>query len=151
MFCPRWASHTTPYRHNSLSVNNVPRRARRVTPIVGVTEEMVVFAEEPTWVAPAARRPGAGGRPATRSKLAEGSTRPASLKELAAVTPLRKVTWREGTKGKLSARLAWVRVCPASGWATGECAGAGPLWLLIEEQADGKIKYALSNLPARTS
>jgi SRSO17 transposase len=29
--------------------------------------------------------------------------------------------------------------------------GAEPVWLLIEEQADGKIKYALSNLPPRTS
>jgi SRSO17 transposase len=119
--------------------------------IVGVTGEMVVFASEPTWEAPPARRPGAGGRPATRSVLAEGSPRPVTLKELAAVTPLRKVTWREGTKGKLSGRFAWLRVWPASGWATGECSGAGPLWLLIEEQGDGKIKYALSNLPKRTS
>ena len=82
---------------------------------------------------------------------ADGSPRPVTLKDLAATTPLRKVTWREGTKGKLSARFAWLRVRPASGWATGECAGAGPVWLLIEEQADGKIKYALSNLPGRTS
>ena len=35
-------------------------------------------------------------------RLAEGSPRPVSLKELAARTPRRKVTWREGTKGKLS-------------------------------------------------
>ena len=44
-----------------------------------------------------------------------------------------------------------MRVWSASGWATGDCAGAEPLWLLIEEQADGKIKYAVSNLPPRTS
>ncbi len=74
-----------------------------------------------------------------------------SLKELAARTPLRKVTWREGTKGKLAGRFAWLRVRPAGGWATGDCAGAEPLWLLIEEQADGKLKYAFSNLPAGTS
>src|SRR3954462_1725409 len=35
MFCPRWASLTTPYRHNSLTANKVPRRARRVTPDPG--------------------------------------------------------------------------------------------------------------------
>src|SRR3954452_3156392 len=92
--------------------------------IVGVTGEMVVFTGEPTWEAPPPRRQGAGGRPAVRSKLAGGSPRPVTLKELAAVTPLRKVTWREGTKGMLSARFAWLRVWPASGWATGECAGA---------------------------
>ena len=28
---------------------------------------------------------------------------------------------------------------------------AAPLWLLIEEQADGKIQFAFSNLPAETS
>ena len=59
-----------------------------------------------------------------------------------------KVTWREGTKGKLSAKFAWVRVWPGQGWAEGACAGAEPIWLLIEERADGKIQYAFSNLPA---
>ncbi len=39
----------------------------------------------------------------------------------------------------------------ASGWATGECASSGPIWLLIEEQADGALKYAFRNLPAATS
>ncbi len=119
--------------------------------IVGVTGEMVVFAEEPTWEAPPPRRPGAGGRPSVRSRPAESSPRPVSLKGLAAKVPPGKVTWREGTRGKLSGRFARVRVWPGSGWATGECAGADPVWLLIEEQADGEIKYALSNLPGRTS
>ena len=62
-----------------------------------------------------------------------------------------KVTWREGTKGKLSAKFAWVRVWPGQGWAEGACAGAEPIWLLIEERADGQIQYAFSNLPVGTS
>jgi SRSO17 transposase len=115
--------------------------------VVGVTDEMVVFTSPPSWVKP---KTGTGGRPRKRHRLSEGSPRPVSLKELAARTPLRKVTWREGTKGKLSGRFAWLRVGPASDWATGGCVGAEPVWLLIEEQADGKIKYALSNLPPRT-
>ena len=125
--------------------------ARGLHYIVGVTDEMVVFTEEPAWEAPgpAARPSRSGGRPRKRSRLKEGTPRPVSLKDLAAATPLRKVTWREGTKGKLSGRFAWLRVWPGGGWATGECAGAEPVWLLIEEQADGKIKYALSNLPGR--
>ena len=115
--------------------------------IVGVTEDMVVFTEEPKWVVP----PWCGrGRRPTRPRLADDSPRPVSLKELAARTPLRRVTWREGTKGKLSGRFAWLRVRPAQGWQTGDCAGAGPIWLLIEEQADGKLKYAFSNLPEGT-
>jgi SRSO17 transposase len=113
--------------------------------IVGVTDEMVVFTEEPRWVAPAAAT---GGRPQKRHRLVEGSPRPISLKDLAARTPRRKVTWREGTKGPMWGRFAWLRVWPAGGPAPGECAGAEPIWLLIEEQADGKLKYALSNLPA---
>jgi SRSO17 transposase len=121
---------------------------RGLSYIVGVTEEMVVFTEPPDWVEP---QTSIGGRPRKRKRLAEGSPRPVSLKELAGKTPLRKVTWREGTKGKLSGRFAWLKVWPGGGWATGECAGAEPAWLLIEEQADGKIKYALSNLPGRTS
>jgi SRSO17 transposase len=116
--------------------------------IVGVTDEMVVFAEEPRWVAPTAAT---GGRPPKRYRLAEGAPRPISLKELAARTPRRKVTWREGTKGPMAGRFAWLRVWPGQGWETGRCAGADPIWLLIEEQADGKLKYAFSNLPADTS
>ena len=116
--------------------------------VVGVTDEMVVFAEQPRWIAP---EPGATGRPRTRPRLADDSPRPVPLKELAARTRRRKVTWRQGTKGPMAGRFAWLRVWPASGWATGECASAGPIWLLIEEQADGTLKYAFSNLPAGTS
>ena len=115
--------------------------------IAGVTEEMVVFTEEPVWVAPQAAT---GGRPRSRHRLAEGSPRPISLKELAARTPLRKVTWRAGAKEKLSGRFAWLRVWPGRGRAEGACAGSEPIWVLVEEQADGKLKYAFSNLPGDT-
>jgi SRSO17 transposase len=122
--------------------------ARGLRYIVGVTEDFVVFPQPPEWVPPT---PTTGGRPQTRPQLAEGSPRPVPLHELAARRPRRKVTWRQGTKGKLSGRFAWLRVWPGHGWQRGECAGEGPVWLLIEEQSDGKIKYALSNLPADTS
>ena len=119
--------------------------------IVGVKEEMVVFQSEPKWDDPAPARAGVGGRKPTRSKLAGDSPVPITLKDLAGKPPRCKVTWREGTKGPMSARFAWVRVWLAGGWATGECKDGKPLWLLIEEQADGTIHYALSNLPGRTS
>jgi SRSO17 transposase len=122
--------------------------ARGLRYIVGVTEDFVVFPQPPRWVAPA---PATGGRPQTRSQLAEGAPPPVPLHGLAARLPRRKVTWRQGTKGKLSGRFAWLRVWPGHGWQRGECAGAGPVWLLIEEQSDGKIKYAFSNLPPETS
>lgn len=126
--------------------------ARGLEYIVGVTDEMVVFTAEPRWEPPGpAERPGrTGGRPRKRARLAEGEPRPVSLKDLAAGTTLQELTWREGTKKKLSGHFAWLRVWPGGGWATGACAGAEPIGLLIERQADGKLKYAFSNLPADT-
>lgn len=122
--------------------------ARGLVYLAGVTGDFVVFAEEPTWLPP---RASGRGRPATRHRLAPGNPPPVALSELAKRVRLRKVTWREGTKGKLSARFAWLRVWPGHGWQRGACAGAGPVWLLIEEQADGKRKFAFSNLPPGTS
>jgi SRSO17 transposase len=116
--------------------------------VAGVTEDMVVFTERPCWVEPG---PSRGGRPRTRPRLAEGSPRPATLKELASSLPREELTWRRGTKGDLTGKFSWTRAWPAQGWATGDCAGEGPIWLLIEEQADGTIKYAYSNLPEDTT
>jgi SRSO17 transposase len=116
--------------------------------IVGVTEDLVVFPDRPVWARPT---PTGRGRPRTRSRLAPGNPRPVPLGTLAQQVRRRRVSWREGTKGALGARFAWIRVWPGQGWATGDCADAGPVWVLIEEQADGKLKYAFSNLPAGTS
>ena len=121
---------------------------RELSYVVGVTADLVVFPDRPTWVAP---QPATGGRPQTRHQLADGNPPPVSVGELAARLKRRKVTWREGTKGKLAARFAWVRVWPGHDWRQGKCAGADPVWLLVEEQADGQLKFALSNLPAGTS
>ena len=122
--------------------------ARGLGYVVGVTAELVVFRSEPRWAEP---RPSRRGRPEPRPRLAEGEPRPVSLGELAGDLARAAVTWREGTKGALSSRFSWTRVWPGSGWATGDCAGADPVWLLVEEEADGTLKYALSNLPAVTA
>ena len=121
---------------------------RGLSYVVGVTGDMVVFTEEPRWVEPG---PSRGGRPRTRPRPAEDSPRPVTLKELSSRLPREEMTWRRGTKGDLTGKFSWTRAWPAQGWATGDCAGADPIWLLIEEQADGTIKYAYSNLPAETS
>jgi SRSO17 transposase len=116
--------------------------------VVGVTADRVVFPDRPTWIAP---QPATGGRPQTRSQLADGHPPPVSVGEWAGQLKLRTVTWREGTKGQRAARFAWVRVWPGRDWRRGGCAGADPVWLWVEGQADGQLKYALSNLPAGTS
>lgn len=121
--------------------------------LAGVTDEVVVFTAPPVWNQPAGRGGvgPVGGRPQSNPQLRLGTHRPVRLRDVAARTPLRRVTWRAGTKGRMCGRFAWVRVWPGFGWKRGVCAGAEPVWLLIEEQADGVIKYALSNLPVGTS
>jgi SRSO17 transposase len=113
----------------------------------GVTEDLVVFEAKPSWIMPSATR---RGRPRSRPRLAEDHPRPEAVRELARRLPRHPLSWREGTKGALSAKFSWTRVWPAHGWATGECADAEPVWFLIEEQADGQLKYAFSNLPAES-
>jgi SRSO17 transposase len=110
--------------------------ARGLFYLAGVTGDTVVFTEAPRWRPPL---PSGTGRPQTLPHLDPQGPQPVAVQALAGRTPLRRRTWRAGSKGKLSGRFAWVR----------ECAGAKPLWLLIEEQAGGALKYALSNLPPR--
>jgi SRSO17 transposase len=118
--------------------------ARGLFYLAGVTEDTIVFAEPPVWQPPA---PTANGRPQTLPHLDPQGPQPLAVRELARRTLLRRRTWREGTKGKLSGRFAWLRVWLAGGWERGACAGAEPLWLLIEEQADGTLAGG-AGLPA---
>ena len=65
----------------------------------------------------------------------------------------RRVTWRSGTKGPLSARFAAVRVRVADG-PTGADKLRLPgdeVWLIGEWRDSGERKHYLSNLPPRTS
>jgi SRSO17 transposase len=121
--------------------------ARGLHCIMGVSKEMSVFAEEPRWERPAES---AKGRPRLHARLAADSPQPLSLEELQKETKLAKVTWREGTKGPVSGRFAWLRVWSAHRWNEGKCADKEPLWLLIEEQPGGVIKYALGATSRRT-
>src|SRR5262249_3289938 len=122
--------------------------ARGLVYMAGVTGDHVVFPEQPRWVV---SPPNHRGRPPTRRYLAADNPPPVALQELAKHVRLRRVTWREGTKGKLSARFAWLRVWPGHDWQHGSGADARPVWLLVEGQADGQLKFAFSNLPPGTS
>ena len=63
-----------------------------------------------------------------------------------AVLPWRKVTWRNGTKGPLSARFAAVRVRVADGPrnSQGEHLPGEEVWLVGEARATGEVKYYLT-------
>jgi len=99
------------------------------------------------WAGGSAR--GTGGRPRKRPRLAEGSRRPVSLKDLAAATKLHKVT-AGGDQGETGGALRLAAGLAGRRLGHGDCAFAEAIWLLIERQADGTLKYAFSNLPADT-
>jgi SRSO17 transposase len=68
----------------------------------------------------------------------------------------RQVSWRKGTKGRLTARFAAMRVRIADG-APQRIGSAGAqhmpgeeAWLVGEHRSNGERKYYLSNLPADT-
>jgi SRSO17 transposase len=94
------------------------------------------------------------GRPPTRpANVRAGATSP-SVKAWAVerASDFRSVTWREGSKGKMTGRFAAWRVRPAHKLSAGKTPLA-PCWLLAEwpEGAAQPAKYFFSNLPARTS
>jgi SRSO17 transposase len=66
------------------------------------------------------------------------------------------VSWRSGTKGRLKARFAALRVRTADGppqriWDKGQQHLPGDeAWLIGEQRASGEKKYYLANLPATT-
>lgn len=115
--------------------------------MLGMKGDEAVFASKPQWET---RKAGRRGRPSGRPHLAAHSVRPVSVATIAASVPLRRCTWREGTKGKMFARFGRVRVWPAFRWRTGKCANASPVWLVVEERGD-QLRYAFSNAPADVS
>ena len=115
--------------------------------VLGVTGEMVVFTREPRWQAPG---PSGGGRPRLRHRSGPGQRhRPEPARGGRAARRFAKSPGARAARGADEPpAFAWLRVWPAHGWATGDCAHAEPIWLLIEEEAGGTIKDAFSNLPA---
>lgn len=69
----------------------------------------------------------------------------------------RSVNWRRGTKGRLSARFAAVRVRVADGPPQrirdmgAQHLPGEEVWVIGEHRSTGERKYYLSNLPADTS
>jgi SRSO17 transposase len=94
------------------------------------------------------------GRPPSRPVGVRAGTTSDSVKDWAQAraTAFRRVTWREGSKGKLSSRFAAWRVRPAHRLSAGQEPGAA-CWLLVEwpEGEAAPTKFFFSNLPATTS
>lgn len=120
--------------------------------VVEVEHTLVAWTEPQTRQQPRRRRRQTG-RP--RLPKYRNAPAPQSLKVIALSLPgsaWRRVTWREGTKGKMSSRFARLRVQPAHGWQQGK-PELPPAWLLIEWPPGAKAptKYWLSDLPQSIS
>jgi SRSO17 transposase len=118
---------------------------------VGIDSTLKVIAAD-TDLGPVPKYSGRGQPPKRPLKVRSKPTSP-SVKQwaVAHAADFRKVTWREGAKGKLSGRFAAWRVRPAHKLS----AGKEPLdacWLLVEwpEDSQHPAKFFFSNLPPTT-
>ena len=116
---------------------------------VGIPRHQKVYPPDVALIFPVARR----GRP--RQRHIPDSQSVAAEKVLAGAT-WRQVSWRRGTKGRLSARFAVLRVRVADGptQRIGDQASqhmpGEEVWLVGEHRSSGERKHYVSNLPADT-
>lgn len=124
--------------------------ARDLCWAVGIPRHQKVYPADVQLIFPVAAR----GRPRIRHVPDVKSRAAHAMLEEA---KWRRVSWRRGTKGRLSARFAAMRVRIADG-APQRIGAAGAqhmpgeeTWLVGEHRSNGERKYYLSNLPAETS
>jgi len=126
--------------------------AQSWTYCVGIDSTLKVIAADAD-LGPVPKYSGRGQPPKRPRKVRAGAKSPSVKKwAVAHAADFRKVTWREGTKGKMAGRFAAWRVRPAHKLS----AGKEPLdacWLLVEWPPDSEhpTKYFFSNLPPTTS
>ena len=124
--------------------------ARDLCWAVGIPRHQKVYPADVQLIFPVAAR----GRPRVRHVPDVKSRAAHAILEDA---KWRQVSWRRGTKGRLSARFAAMRVRIADGQSQRiGSAGAQHMpgeeaWLVGEHRSNGERKYYLSNLPAETA
>src|SRR5271166_1101473 len=123
--------------------------ARQLVWAVGIPRHLKVYPADVQMIWPVAKR----GRPRQRHVPATLSM---PAEDMLSKAKWRTISWRSGTKGKLKARFAAVRVRVADGppqrirdkgqqHLPGEEA-----WLIGEHRMSGEKKYYLASLPAKT-
>jgi SRSO17 transposase len=123
--------------------------ARKLTWAVGIPRHLKVYPADVQMVWPVAGR----GRPRKRHVPDVLSM---AAEDMLADAAWKNISWRTGTKGKLKARFAAVRVRVADG-PPQRIGGKGQqhlpgdeAWLIGEHRTSGEKKYYLANLPAET-
>jgi SRSO17 transposase len=124
--------------------------ARGLTWAVGIPRIQKVYPVDVTTHMP---EPGVGmhrGRPRRHPVPSVVST---PAEQVLAATRWRRLTWRTGTKGPLSARFAAARIVVADGTqnAGGQHLPGEAAWLVGEWRDTGEKKYYLTNHPERTA
>jgi SRSO17 transposase len=123
--------------------------ARKLTWAVGIPRHLKVYPADVRMIWPVAKR---GRR--RRRQVPDILSIPAE--DMLAKAKWHTISWRTGTKGKLKARFAAVRVRVADGPRQrirnkGQQHLPGDeVWLVGEHRASGEKKYYLANLPAKT-
>jgi SRSO17 transposase len=123
--------------------------ARKLAWAVGIPRHLKVYPADVRMIWPVAKR----GRPRKRY-IPNVLSKPAE--DMLAATRWQTISWRTGTKGKLKARFAAVRVRVADGPPQrirdkGQQHLPGEeVWLIGEHRMSGEKKYYLANLPAKT-
>jgi SRSO17 transposase len=124
--------------------------ARKLAWAVGIPRHLKVYPADVQMIWPVT-----GGRGRPRKRHVPDILSMAAEDMLADAT-WRNISWRTGTKGKLKARFAAVRVRVADGapqriWDKGQQHLPGEeAWLIGEHRMSGEKKYYLANLPAQT-
>jgi SRSO17 transposase len=117
---------------------------------VGIPRHQKVYPADVVLVFPVASR----GRPRKRHIPDSKSI---AAEAMLANASWRSLSWRRGTKGRLTGRFAAVRVRVADGPPQrirdmgAQHMPGEEVWLIGERRANGECKYYLSNLPANTS
>lgn len=117
---------------------------------VGLSRRQNVYRADVTEIFPVAKT----GR---RRKYPITDQPPIAAQAMLASAPWRKVSWRRGTKGRLTCDFAACRVRIAEGHRhriKGNRVQAMPgeeVWLVGERRSTGEQKYYVSNLPPETS
>jgi SRSO17 transposase len=122
--------------------------ARKLAWAVGIPRHLKVYPADVQMIRPVTPR----GRP--RQHIPD--TLSVAAQDMLATAKWQNISWRTGTKGKLRARFAAVRVRVADGSPqrikdkTYQHVPGEQAWLIGEHRASGEKKYYLANLPANT-
>ena len=123
--------------------------ARKLAWAVGIPRHLKVYPADVQMIRPVVRR----GRPRCKHVPDVPSI---SAEDMLITAKWQNISWRTGTKGKLKARFAAVRVRVADGpaqWIRDKSHQHPPgneAWLIGEHRMSGERKYYLANLPATT-